>query len=187
MFISSLMILFCLSWMVPVLGLLISIESQGPIFFRQRRTGMNNRTFTCIKFRTMRVNGMADEKQAVKNDSRITRLGKFLRHSSLDEFPQFIHVFLGQMSLVGPRPHMIKHTSIYSEMYGTYRVRHYVKPGITGWAQVKGCRGEITHSEQLKARIVRDIWYIEHWTLSLDMHILWLTIKNMIGGDKNAY
>ncbi len=184
---SSILIIFCLSWMIPIIGLLIKLESRGSVFFRQKRTGADNRTFQCLKFRTMKLNDHADKKQAVKNDSRVTRLGKFLRHSSLDEFPQLINVFLGHMSIVGPRPHMLKHTEDYSTIFGSYRVRHYVKPGITGWAQINGCRGEISDPAQLKARIVHDLWYIEHWSLGLDLKIMWLTFYKMMRGDKNAY
>jgi putative colanic acid biosynthesis UDP-glucose lipid carrier transferase len=185
--ISSLLIIFCLSWMIPVIGCIILLESRGPIFFRQKRTGVDNQTFDCLKFRTMKVNDVANEKQAEKNDARVTRFGRFLRHSSIDEFPQLLNVFVGTMSIVGPRPHMLKHTEDYSSIFGSYRVRHYVKPGITGWAQINGCRGEISHPDHLKARIVRDLWYIEHWSIGLDCKILWLTFYKMIKGDKQAY
>ncbi|MEO9146710.1 MAG: undecaprenyl-phosphate glucose phosphotransferase [Ginsengibacter sp.] len=184
---SSFVIIFILSWLIPLLGLLILIESGRPIFFRQLRTGKNKRPFYCWKLRTMRPNKEANLKQATQNDGRITKIGKFLRKTSLDEFPQFINVLRGEMSLVGPRPHMLKHTSDYSKIVEEYMVRQFIKPGITGWAQINGYRGEITNPEQIKMRVNKDLWYLENWTLWLDVRILFLTVYYVFRGDEKAY
>lgn len=185
--VSSLVIIFILSWLVPILGLLIILESRGPIFFSQLRTGKNKKSFYCYKFRSMRKNKDADLKQATINDSRVTKIGRFIRRTSLDEFPQFINVFKGEMSLVGPRPHMLKHTNDYSKFVDEYMIRQFLKPGITGWAQVNGYRGEITNPEQIKMRVNKDIWYLENWNLWLDIQILFLTVYQVFKGDKNAF
>ncbi|MEI8058695.1 MAG: undecaprenyl-phosphate glucose phosphotransferase [Ferruginibacter sp.] len=185
--ISFLVIVFILTWLVPILGLLILLESRGPIFFKQLRTGKNKKSFYCYKFRSMSKNKDADLKQATVNDSRVTRIGKFIRRTSLDEFPQFINVFRGEMSLVGPRPHMLQHTTDYSKFVDEYMIRQFLKPGITGWAQVNGYRGEITNPEQIKMRVNKDIWYLENWNLWLDIQILFLTIYKVVKGDKNAF
>lgn len=185
--ISGLVIVFILSWMIPLVGILIWIDSRGPIFFSQLRTGLNDTPFYCWKFRTMTVNAESDSKQATKNDARITRLGSFLRKTSIDEFPQFINVFRGQMSLVGPRPHMLKHTSEYSKLVDHYMIRQLLKPGITGWAQVNGLRGEISHPTQIQQRVASDLWYLENWSLLLDLKILFLTFYRVFTGDKHAY
>jgi putative colanic acid biosynthesis UDP-glucose lipid carrier transferase len=185
--VSSFVIVFILSWLVPIIGLLIVLDSRGPIFFKQLRTGKNNKTFKCLKFRSMKFNKESDLKQATQNDKRLTRIGKFIRKTSIDEFPQFINVFKGEMSLVGPRPHMLKHTSDYSKIVDEYMIRQFLKPGITGWAQTNGYRGEITSEEQLQMRIQKDIWYLENWTLLLDIQILFSTIYLLFKGDKMAY
>jgi putative colanic acid biosynthesis UDP-glucose lipid carrier transferase len=185
--VSFFTIVFILSWLMPLLGILIFLESGFPIFFKQLRTGKDKIPFYCWKFRSMKSNKEANIKQATKNDSRITRIGKFIRKTSLDEFPQFINVFRGEMSLVGPRPHMIKHTSDYSEIVDEYMVRQFIKPGITGWAQINGYRGEINNPEQIKMRVNKDLWYLENWTLWLDIQILFLTIYYVFKSDKNAY
>ncbi len=184
---SSFVILFILSWLIPLLSLLIFIESPGPVFFSQFRTGKNKRSFLCYKFRSMKINKNADLQQATKNDDRITKIGSFLRRTSLDEFPQFINVLIGNMSIVGPRPHMIKHTDDYSKIVEQYMVRHFSKPGITGWAQVNGYRGEITETTEIKNRVYFDIWYLENWSLLLDIKIIFLTVFNVLKGEKNAY
>ena len=184
--ISSFVIIFILSWLIPILGLLIILESKGPIFFSQLRTGKDKKPFKCLKFRSMMVNQEADLKQATQNDTRKTKIGKFIRKTSLDEFPQFLNVFKGDMSLVGPRPHMVKHTSDYSKFIDEYMVRQFIKPGITGWAQIHGFRGEITNPEQIQKRVDKDLWYLENWTLWLDIQILFLTIYFVMKGDKNA-
>ncbi len=185
--VSSLVILLILSWLIPLLGLLIIFESRGPIFFKQLRTGKDKKSFYCWKFRSMRFNKEAHLKQATKNDSRITTIGKFIRKTSIDEFPQFINVFKGEMSLVGPRPHMVKHTSDYSEVVNEYMVRQFIKPGITGWAQVHGYRGEINNPEQIQMRVNKDLWYLENWTLWLDIQIIFLTLYYVLKGDKHAF
>lgn len=187
LFVSTLVIIFILSWLIPLMALLIKLESRGPVFFPQLRTGKNRKEFRCLKFRSMRVNKDADKKQATKNDARITSIGKFMRRTSLDEFPQFINVFLGEMSLVGPRPHMVKHTDDYSKIVDDYMVRQFLKPGITGWAQINGFRGEIHNPEQIQMRVSKDIWYLENWTLWLDIRIIFLTVYNVMRGDPNAY
>lgn len=185
--VSSLVILFILSWLVPIISLLILLDSRGPIFFVQQRSGKGGKPFNCLKFRTMRMNKDANEKQATKGDARITRLGAFLRKTSLDEMPQFINVFLSDMSVVGPRPHMVKHTDDYSKLLQHYMIRHFLKPGITGWAQIHGYRGEIKMFEDINNRIEYDIWYLENWSLWLDTRIILLTAFNMAKGEKNAY
>ncbi len=185
--VSTLIIVLVLSWLIPLLGLLIFLESGLPIFFRQLRTGKDKKPFYCWKLRSMKANKDANLKQATKNDARITRIGKFIRKTSLDEFPQFINVLRGEMSLVGPRPHMVKHTSDYSKVVDDYMVRQFIKPGITGWAQINGFRGEITNPEQIKMRVNKDLWYLENWTLWLDIQILFLTLYYIFKGDKNAF
>ena len=185
--ISLLVTIFILSWLIPLIGILIFLESGRPIFFKQLRTGKDKKPFYCWKFRSMRNNKEADQKQATRNDNRITFLGKILRKTSLDEFPQFLNVLKGEMSLVGPRPHMIKHTTDYSKLVDGYMVRQFIKPGITGWAQVNGFRGEITNPEQIKMRVNKDLWYLENWTLWLDIKILFLTVYYILRGDKKAY
>lgn len=185
--ISSAVIVFILSWLVPIIGILIKIQSPGPIFFKQDRSGRNNKSFKCLKFRSMVVNRDSNKVQATKDDRRITAIGKFLRKSNLDEFPQFINVFLGQMSIVGPRPHMLAHTEHYSHLIQHYMVRHFVKPGITGWAQVNGYRGETNTPELMAKRVEYDLEYINNWSLMLDLKIVVMTAWNMIKGEKNAY
>jgi putative colanic acid biosynthesis UDP-glucose lipid carrier transferase len=168
-----LVIVCILSWLIPLLGILILLESKGPLFFSQIRSGKNNKPFYCYKFRSMKVNSNANTMQATKNDSRVTRVGSIIRKTSLDEFPQFINVLKGEMSIVGPRPHMIKHTKDYSKIVDQYMIRQFLKPGITGWAQVNGYRGEITDDEQIKNRVTDDLWYLEHWNV-------WLGIKPIL-------
>ncbi len=185
--VSLFVIIFILSWLIPLVGLLILLESKGPVFFSQLRSGKNNKTFYCLKFRSMRVNDEANEKQATLNDCRVTKVGRFLRRTSLDEFPQFINVLKGEMSLVGPRPHMVKHTSDYSKIVDQFMIRHFLKPGITGWAQINNFRGEIKNPEQIRLRVRSDLWYLENWNIWLDIRIMFLTIYHICIGDKNAY
>jgi len=185
--ISSLVTVFILSWLVPIVALLIWLDSRGPIFFIQQRSGKNGKTFNCIKFRSMRVNKDSNEKQATKNDKRVTKLGSFLRKSNLDEMPQFFNVLMSDMSIVGPRPHMLKHTDDYSKLLNRYMVRHFLKPGITGWAQIHGYRGEIKHMQDINNRVEYDIWYLENWSIWLDTRIILMTAFNMAKGEKNAY
>ena len=185
--VSLFVTIFILSWLIPILGLLIFLESGTPIFFKQLRTGKDKKSFYCWKFRSMKQNRDADLKQATRDDNRVTFLGRFLRKTSLDEFPQFLNVLKGEMSLVGPRPHMIKHTTDYSKIVEEYMVRQLIKPGITGWAQINGFRGEISNPEQIKMRVNKDLWYLENWTLWLDIRILLLTVYTVFRGDKRAY
>tara|TARA_B100000242_G_scaffold114622_1_gene79962 strand:- start:2640 stop:4025 length:1386 start_codon:yes stop_codon:yes gene_type:complete len=186
-FFSSLVIIFFLSWMFPILAIIIKCTSKGPILFKQLRSGVNNEEFECYKFRSMTYSGDANSKQATVGDSRITKIGAFLRKTSLDEFPQFINVFLGDMSVVGPRPHMLLHTKEYSELVRKYMVRQLVKPGITGVAQVRGYRGETKELQDMEGRVRFDVWYIENWSLSLDINIIFQTIWNILKGDEKAY
>jgi len=170
-----------------IFGILIKMSSKGPIIFKQTRTGIYGKNFECYKFRSMRANEDADEKQAEKDDPRTTAVGHFLRRSNLDEIPQFYNVLKGEMSVVGPRPHMLKHTELYSAAIDKYMVRHLIKPGITGWAQVNGYRGETKTMEQMEGRIRYDVWYLENWSFFLDLKIVFVTILNMFKGEKNAY
>lgn len=185
--ISVFVIVFVLSWLIPLLSLLIYLESPGPVFFSQWRSGKNNKPFKCLKFRSMKINKDADKIQAKKIDARFTKIGKIMRKTSLDEFPQFINVLKGEMSLVGPRPHMLKHTEEFAQVVDDYMIRQFLKPGITGWAQVNGFRGEIFGNEQIIARVQCDLWYAEFWNTWLDFRILFLTVYNIFKGDKNAY
>jgi len=184
---SLLTIFFVLSWLYPIIAVLIKLTSKGPVLFKQSRSGVNNEEFLCYKFRSMTMSAEADTKQATKGDVRITKIGAFLRKSSLDEFPQFFNVFMGDMSIVGPRPHMLKHTEEYSELIQKYMVRQLVKPGITGAAQVKGYRGETKELEDMEGRVRLDVWYIENWSLSLDINIIFHTVWNAFKGDEKAY
>lgn len=177
----------CLLPFIPIIALIIKIQSPGPVFFKQERTGQNGETFNCLKFRSMHVNKDADTLQATKNDPRKFAFGNFMRKTNIDEFPQFFNVLKGDMSIVGPRPHMLHHTEVYGKMIDKYMVRHFSKPGITGWAQVTGCRGETKELWQMEERIKKDIWYIEHWSLWLDIKIMFLTAKSILFPDKNAY
>ena len=184
---SSLVIIFILSWLIPLLAIFIKLSSRGPVFFVQLRSGKNNKPFRCIKFRSLRMNKDADSKQVSRDDNRLTWIGKFMRKTSIDELPQFINIFLGDMSVVGPRPHMLKHTEQFAELYKEYMIRHFVKPGLTGWAQVNGFRGEIKDNEFLKKRIEYDTWYLENLSLYFDFRIILLTVLVTIKGDKNAF
>ncbi|WP_316633665.1 undecaprenyl-phosphate glucose phosphotransferase [uncultured Flavobacterium sp.] len=184
---SSRVILLIFPWLFPIIMLIIKIESSGPIFFKQDRSGRDNKSFACFKFRSMSVNNSSHNKQAQKGDSRITRFGAFMRKTSIDELPQFFNVFLGDMSVVGPRPHMLYHTKEYSELINNYLVRHYAKPGITGWAQINGYRGETKKLMDMENRVEYDIWYIENWSSLLDVKIIVKTVLNIFEGEKNAY
>ena len=184
---SLIIIIGLLSWLTPILALLITLESKGPVFFRQTRNGIDNREFYCYKFRSMAPNKNADDIQATKNDMRITKIGKFIRKTSIDELPQFYNVLFGTMSVVGPRPHMVKHTNEYSTSVDKYMVRHFVKPGITGLAQVRGYRGEIEREADIQNRIKFDIFYIENWSLFLDLKIIVQTVLNAFKGEAKAY
>ncbi|MGP1991867.1 exopolysaccharide biosynthesis polyprenyl glycosylphosphotransferase [Zobellia laminariae] len=184
---SSLVILTVLSWLTPVLFVLMKFESKGPLFFKQKRNGVNRKAFWCYKFRSMTVNKEANTAMATKNDMRVTRMGKILRKTSIDELPQFINVFLGEMSVVGPRPHMESHTEKYETSIDKYLVRHFVKPGVTGLAQIKGYRGEIIKKADIVNRIRLDIFYTESWSLGLDLSIIFATVINAVRGEEKAY
>jgi putative colanic acid biosysnthesis UDP-glucose lipid carrier transferase len=185
-------IVFILSWLCPIISIIIKLTSRGPVFFKQERWGLNNKTITCLKFRTMVANSKdVDENgnylQARKNDPRVTRIGKFLRKTNLDELPQLFNVLLGSMSIVGPRPHPVPLNITSKDSVEKYMMRHWVKPGITGWAQVHGYRGETRDKFLMKKRVKYDLWYIEHWTFWLDLQIIVQTLVNMVKGEKNAY
>jgi len=185
---SSLLLLTVFPVLYVFAGALIKISSPGSVFFKQLRTGIYGRDFQCYKFRTMKVNEEADIKQATKEDPRVTKIGAFLRKTNLDEMPQFINVLRGEMSIVGPRPHMISQTELYSSLIDKYMVRHSVKPGITGWAQITGFRGEINEIGQMQERVKRDVWYIENWTFFFDLKIIIQTALSMFKKErKNAY
>jgi len=184
---STLVILFIMSWLTPLIAILIRLESKGPIFFKQKRNGLDYEEFNCYKFRSMFVNENADIDEAVKNDPRITKVGAFIRRTSIDEMPQFFNVFVGTMSVVGPRPHMLNFTEKYAVKVNKFKARHFIKPGITGMAQTHGYRGEIENDTDIINRIKYDIFYMESWSLLLDMKIIYLTVKNAIKGEKKAY
>jgi putative colanic acid biosynthesis UDP-glucose lipid carrier transferase len=185
---SLFVIIFIFSWLFPILFVLIKLESKGPVFFTQLRSGRDNNAFNCYKLRSMYVNNDADHKQATRNDNRITKVGAFLRRTSLDELPQFFNVLRGNMSVVGPRPHMLKHTKQYSALIDRFMVRHFLKPGITGWAQVQGLRGETKTVDAMLSRVEADVWYLEHWSFLLDLKIIFLTVRNsFLKGDENAF
>ncbi len=183
---SLLVIVFVLSWLVPIIALLIKIESKGTVFFRQGRPGLEEKEFFCYKFRSMKFN-ITTEKEASRNDPRITKMGKFIRKTSIDELPQFLNVLLGDMSVVGPRPHLWSQNKAYGNRIKRYMVRHYVKPGITGLAQVKGFRGEIENDEDMINRIKQDVFYIENWSILLDVKIIFQTVINIFKGEEKAY
>ena len=183
----SLFACVCMIPLLPIIAIGIKVQSPGPLLFRQSRTGINGNTFQCLKFRSMHVNKDADKVQATKNDPRKFAFGNFMRKTNLDELPQFFNVLKGDMSIVGPRPHMLHHTEIYGTLIDKYMVRHFCKPGITGWAQVTGYRGETKELWQMKERVERDIWYIENWSFWLDIRIIFMTAKSIIFPDKNAY
>ncbi|WP_114781481.1 undecaprenyl-phosphate glucose phosphotransferase [Botryobacter ruber] len=180
-------IILILSWLVPIIGLIIKLDSRGPVFFKQLRSGKDNKPFYCLKFRSMSVNNDSDSKQATKGDARITKVGAFLRKTSLDELPQFINVLMGEMSVVGPRPHMLKHTKDYSVLIDSFMVRHFLTPGITGWAQVNGFRGETKETTAMSKRVEADLWYLENWTFLLDLKIIILTMWQSVKGHEKAF
>ncbi len=184
---SGCIIVCLLSWLTPLLGILIKLESKGPVFFKQKRNGINYKPFNCYKFRSMYPNHLADIKQVSKNDNRVTKIGKFLRKTSIDELPQFINVFLGEMSVVGPRPHMVKENERFLKKIDKFMNRHYIKPGITGLAQVKGYRGEVKTDEDIINRLKYDLFYIENWSLWLDIKIILFTAFHIVKGDDKAY
>jgi len=177
---SMFVITAVLSWLIPLMALLIKLDSKGPVFFLQKRNKKNGKIFTCIKFRSMVENDDADNLQASKYDERITKLGWFLRKSFIDELPQFFNVLIGDMSLIGPRPHMVSDNNKYEELIEYYDFRHKVKPGITGLSQVMGYVGETKHVQAMRDRVQLDIFYIRHWSFGFDMRIMWYTLRKLI-------
>ncbi len=184
---ALLVIVLVFPWLLPIVWVGTMLSSPGPLFFKQLRTGLDGKNFYCYKFRSMKINKDADKLQATKNDPRKTKWGNFLRKSNIDELPQFWNVLTGSMSVVGPRPHMLAHTEEYSALISKYMVRHLVKPGITGYAQVTGFRGETKQLSEMEGRVERDIWYLENWTMFLDLKIVFLTIYNVVKGEEKAY
>lgn len=184
---STLIIILVLSWLTPLIYIILKLDSKGPLFFKQKRNGLNNKEFSCYKFRSMVVNSTADIELASKDDIRITKFGKFIRKTSLDEMPQFFNVFFGDMSVVGPRPHMLSVNEDYALRFDKFMERHYIKPGVTGLAQVKGYRGEVKFDSDITNRLKFDLYYIENWSILLDIKIIFITIKNFVSGDEKAY
>lgn len=184
---SAVIVIFCLSWMWPIFGLIIKFESKGPIFFKQYREGKDGSKFLCLKFRTMIQNDQADTMWAAKDDPRTTRFGSFLRKTSLDEFPQFFNVLLGQMSVVGPRPHPISLNKEYQSRVEKFAKRHESKPGVTGLAQAMGYRGEINQFHQMSSRVKLDRFYLQNWSFWLDLKVIFLTIFGILKGQERAY
>jgi putative colanic acid biosynthesis UDP-glucose lipid carrier transferase len=184
---ASFVTVFILSWLIPLVGLLIKLESRGPVFFIQKRNGLNNKVFNCLKFRSMTPNDYADSHQATKGDPRVTRIGAFLRNTSLDEMPQFLNVLMGSMSIVGPRPHTLPMNDTFRTQIERYNSRHKIKPGITGLAQVRGYRGEIENSFQIRSRVRLDYFYINNWSFLLDLEIMVKTVYELLFNRENAY
>ena len=180
-FLSSIVIVVLLSWLIPIMALLIKLDSKGPVFFLQKRNKRGGKDFTCIKFRSMIENEDADLLQATADDERITKLGRFLRNHYIDELPQFFNVLLGDMSFIGPRPHMVNDNNKYEELIEYYDYRHKVKPGITGLSQAMGYVGETRNIQSMRDRVQLDIFYVRHWSLLLDLKILWHTIRKIAG------
>ncbi len=184
---SLIVIIGVLSWLIPIIAIIIKLESKGPVFFKQARNGLDYQEFICYKFRSMVPNKTAHLHQVTRGDHRITKIGKFLRKTSIDELPQFFNVLLGDMSVVGPRPHMVSHTHMYAERIDKFMVRHFVKPGITGLAQVSGFRGEVETEEDIIGRVRNDIYYIENWSTQMDLNIIFKTVANVFMGEEKAY
>lgn len=184
---SSFVIFFILSWLTPIIAILIKLESRGPVFFKQSRNGFNYQEFDCYKFRSMMPNEDAHLYQATKDDERVTKVGHFIRKTSIDELPQFFNVLFGDMSVVGPRPHMVSHTDMYAKRIDKFMVRHFVKPGITGLAQIRGFRGEVESDRDIIGRVKYDIFYVENWSLLLDIRIIINTFLNTVKGEAKAY
>jgi putative colanic acid biosynthesis UDP-glucose lipid carrier transferase len=174
--VSALVVVLVFPWLMPVLAILVKLDSAGPVFFKQQRTGLNDEPFEMYKIRTLKHQSPEPERQVLPGDARLTRLGGWLRKWSLDELPQFIHVLSGRMSLVGPRPHMLEHTESYRQFIEGFMVRHYVKPGLTGWAQILGLRGPTTTAD-MRQRVEADVWYLENWSWWLDLRIMWGTFR----------
>jgi putative colanic acid biosynthesis UDP-glucose lipid carrier transferase len=177
---SLIIVVLILSWLMPILAIIIKLDSRGPIFFKQKRTGFKGKTFNCFKLRTMQINKSANDLQAAVDDPRITKVGKFLRMSNLDELPQFINVLLGDMSIVGPRPHMLKDSENFASIFPAYYNRYLVKPGITGLAQINGFRGPTPNIRSIYKRLQWDLYYVEHATTGMDIRIILLTALETI-------
>ena len=188
-FVFFFVIVFILSWLTPLLFIIIKLESKGPLFFRHRRNGINYKEFYCFKYRSLNITEEVKGTYVKEDDSRVTKIGKFLRKTSIDELPQFINVLKGDMSVVGPRPHMLSYTDEYAKVVDKYNFiyRHHVKPGITGLAQIKGYRGEVESDQDIINRVKYDIFYIENWSLLLDIKIIFLTLISILRGDEKAY
>lgn len=184
---AGLFLLLVGTWLFPIIALMIRLETKGPVLYKQLRHGQNNVPFYCLKFRSMRYNPAGHFKQASKGDPRITKVGVFLRKTSLDELPQLLNVIMGDMSLVGPRPHAIVMNKEFSEKIENFMYRHMVKPGITGLAQAKGYRGEIHDSNDMNARLRLDLFYIKNWSLWFDFKIILYTIHSILWNNENAY
>jgi putative colanic acid biosynthesis UDP-glucose lipid carrier transferase len=184
---SFLVIVFVISWLTPILGIFIKLETKGPVFFKQKRNGLDYKEFYCYKFRSMTPSLTADLYQATKEDTRVTKVGRIIRKTSMDELPQFINVLKGDMSVVGPRPHMVSHTHMYAERIDKFMVRHFVKPGITGLAQVSGYRGEVETDSDIINRVKHDIFYLENWSILMDLRIVFQTVFNAVKGEEKAY
>ena len=181
-----LILAYPLVWLVCAIGIK-SGSPGGPILFRQKRTGLNNKEFTILKFRSMALNDEADTHQAIQNDKRVFPFGEFIRHKSIDELPQFINVLKGDMSIIGPRPLMLYHSQLWSERIAEFPDRYMVKPGITGWTQVNNTRGEVRCQADMQRRVDLDLWYVENWSLGLDMKVFFLTVKQLFHDDANVY
>ncbi|SDB62102.1 putative colanic acid biosysnthesis UDP-glucose lipid carrier transferase [Flavobacteriaceae bacterium MAR_2010_188] len=184
---AAFVITFILSWLTPIVAIFIKLETKGPVFFKQSRNGFNYQEFDCYKFRSMMPNEDAHLYQATKGDDRVTKVGKFIRKTSIDELPQFFNVLFGDMSVVGPRPHMVSHTDMYAKRIDKFMVRHFVKPGITGLAQISGFRGEVETDRDIIGRVKFDIFYVENWSLLLDLRIIFNTFINTVKGEDKAY
>ncbi|WP_296634963.1 exopolysaccharide biosynthesis polyprenyl glycosylphosphotransferase [Polaribacter sp.] len=186
-FFSLFVIIFLLSWLIPIIWFFVKLESKGSLIFMQKREGINGQEFVCYKFRSMKINDLSDKVHATKNDTRVTKTGAFLRKTSIDELPQFFNVLKGDMSVVGPRPHIESLSLEYQKDVEDYLKRHIVKPGITGLAQVSGYRGEIKNKSDIKNRVRFDIFYIENWSFLLDIKIIIQTVLNIFKGEDKAY
>lgn len=186
-FLVSIFLILVASWLFPIIALIIKLDSKGPVFYRQLRHGQNNVPFYCLKFRSMKFEPESQFKQASKGDSRVTKVGAFLRKSSLDELPQLINVLIGEMAIVGPRPHAVPMNKEFSEKIENFMFRHMVKPGITGLAQAKGYRGEINDAFDMNARLRLDLFYIKNWSFLLDIKIILWTFQSLVVKNENAY